>query len=113
MRIRLDGSDLQTVETLPETDSSVAWRPPGRRFVHLYILSAPAGTSQIEYLDVATGKRKLIYILPKRALDWIGGLAVSSDGKWLLFTQIDEQKADLYLLTGLNSVGRRMAESGI
>ncbi len=79
----------------------------------MYILSALAGTSQIEYLDVATGKRKLIYILPKRALDWIGGLAVSSDGKWLLFTQIDEQKADLYLLTGLNSVGRRMAESGI
>jgi Tol biopolymer transport system component/DNA-binding winged helix-turn-helix (wHTH) protein len=104
MRIRLDGYDLQTVIVLPVADSSVAWWPSGDG---LYILSAPAGTSQIEYLDVATGKRKLIYTLPKRALDWTGGLAVSSDAKWLLFTQIDEQKADLYLLTGLNSVGRR------
>jgi Tol biopolymer transport system component/DNA-binding winged helix-turn-helix (wHTH) protein len=104
MRIRLDGSDLQTVKVLPVADNSVAWWPSGGG---LYILSAPAGTSQIEYLDVATGKRRLIYTLPKRALEWVGGLAVSSDGKWLLFTQIDEQRADLYLLTGLNSVGRR------
>ena len=104
MRIRLDGSDLQTVVVLPVTDSSVAWWPSGGG---LYILTTPPGNSQIEYLDVATGKRKLIYTLPKRALDWIGGLAVSSDGKWLLFTQVDEQKADLYLLTGLNSVRRR------
>jgi hypothetical protein len=104
MRIQLDGSDLQTVEVLPVADSSVAWWPSGGG---LYILSAPAGTSQIEYQDVATGKRKLIYTLPKRALDWIGGLAVSSDGQWLLSTQIDEQKADPYLLTGLNSGGRR------
>jgi Tol biopolymer transport system component/DNA-binding winged helix-turn-helix (wHTH) protein len=104
MRIRLDGSDLQTVKVLPVADNSVAWWPSGGG---LYILSAPAGTSQIEYLDVATGKRKLIYTLPKRALEWVGGLAVSSDGKWLLFTRIDEQRADLYLLTGLNSVSRR------
>jgi Tol biopolymer transport system component/DNA-binding winged helix-turn-helix (wHTH) protein len=104
MRIRLDGSDLQTVKVLPVADCSVAWWPSGDG---LYILSAPAGTSQIEYLDVATGKRRLIYTLPKRALEWVGGLAVSSDGKWLLFTQVDEQKADLYLLTGLNSVGRQ------
>jgi Tol biopolymer transport system component len=104
MRILLDGSDLQTVEVLPVADSSVAWWPSGGG---LYILSEPAGTSQIEYLDVATGKRRWIYTLPKPALDHTGGLAVSSDGKWLLFTQVDEQKADLYLLTGLNSIARR------
>jgi len=104
MQIRLDGSDLQTIETLPVGDSSVAWFPSAGG---LYILSAPAGTSQIEYLDLATRKRKLIYTLPKRALDWVGGLSVSSDGKWLLFTQVDEQRADLYMLTGLNSQARR------
>jgi Tol biopolymer transport system component/DNA-binding winged helix-turn-helix (wHTH) protein len=104
MRIRLDGSDLQTVKVLPVGDSSVAWWPSAGG---LYVLSATAGASQIEYLDVATGSRRLIYTLPGRALDWIGGLAVSSDGKWLLFTQIDEQRADLYLLTGLNSLSRQ------
>ena len=104
MRVRLDGSDLQTMQVLPVADSSVAWWPSGDG---LYILSAPAGVSQIEYLDIATGKRTLIYTLPKRALDWIGGLSVSSDGKWLLYTEIDEQKADLYLLTGLNSASRQ------
>ncbi len=104
MQIRLDGSDLQTIETLPIGDSSVAWWPSGGG---LYILSAPAGTSQIEYLDLVTRKRRLIYTLPKRALDWVGGLSVSSDGKWLLFTQVDEQRADLYMLTGLNSMARR------
>jgi Tol biopolymer transport system component len=104
MQVRLDGTDLETVETLAIGDSSVSWWPSGRG---LYILSAPAGTSQIEYLDLVTRKRRLIYTLPKHALDWIGGLAVSSDGKWLLFSQVDEQKADLYLLTGLNSLSRR------
>lgn len=104
MSARLDGSDLQTIDVLPVADSSVAWWPSGDG---LYIISAPAASSQIEYLDIATGKRRLVYTLPKHALDWIGGLAVSSDGKWLLFTQVDEQKADLYLLTGLNSAARR------
>jgi Tol biopolymer transport system component/DNA-binding winged helix-turn-helix (wHTH) protein len=104
MQIRLDGSDPENIETLPVGDSSVAWFPSAGG---LYILSAPAGTSQIEYLDLATRKRRLIYTLPKRALDWVGGLSVSSDGKWLLFTQVDEQRADLYMLTGLNSQARR------
>jgi Tol biopolymer transport system component/DNA-binding winged helix-turn-helix (wHTH) protein len=104
MRVRLDGTDLQTVQVLPVADSSVAWFPSGGG---LYILSAPSGTSQIEYLDIATKKRTLVYTLPRHALDWTGGLSVSSDGKSLLFTQVDEQKADLYLLTGLNSVGQR------
>jgi len=104
MRVRLDGSDLQTIDVLPVADSSVAWWPSANG---LYIISAPGASSQIEYLDIATGKRRLVYTLPKHALDWIGGLAVSSDGKWLLFTQVDEQKADLYLLTGLNSAARR------
>lgn len=104
MQVRLDGTDLETVETLAIGDSSVSWWPS---VGGLYILSAPAGTSQIEYLDLVTRKRRLIYTLPKRALDWIGGLAVSSDGKWLLFSQVDEQRADLYLLTGLNSLSRR------
>jgi Tol biopolymer transport system component/DNA-binding winged helix-turn-helix (wHTH) protein len=104
MRMRLDGSDIQTIAVLPVADSSVAWWPSGNG---LYFISAPAATSQIEYLDIATGKRRLVYTLPKHALDWVGGLAVSSDGKWLLFTQVDEQKADLYLLTGLNSAARR------
>jgi Tol biopolymer transport system component len=104
MQVRLDGTDLETVETLAIGDSSVSWWPSARG---LYILSAPAGTSLIEYLDLVTRKRRLIYTLPKRALDWTGGLAVSSDGKWLLFSQVDEQRADLYLLTGLNSLSRR------
>jgi Tol biopolymer transport system component len=104
MRVRLDGSEVQTVAVLPEADSSVAWWPSG---TGLYILSEPAGKGRIEYLDLATGKRQLIYTLPKRGLHWVGGLATSSDGKWLLFTQVDEESADLYLLTGLNTFEQR------
>ena len=99
LRARIDGSDPQTVE-VPQTHSSVAWCPSGNG---LYLLSSTAGTGRIEYLDTATGKRRLIYTLSNRALEWIGGLSISFDGKWLLFTQIDEQKSDLYLLTGLRS----------
>jgi Tol biopolymer transport system component/DNA-binding winged helix-turn-helix (wHTH) protein len=103
MRVRLDGSDLQTITVLPEADSSVAWWPSGGG---LYIVSAPGGKGRIEYLDLATGKRQLVFTIPKHGLDWVGGLAVSADGKSLLFTQVDEQSADLYLLSGLNSFER-------
>ncbi|MDQ2834213.1 MAG: winged helix-turn-helix domain-containing protein [Acidobacteriota bacterium] len=100
MRARIDGSDPQTVEIPQVAHTSLAWCPSGNG---LYLLSSTAGTGRIEYLDIATGKRNVIYTLPNRALEWIGGLSVSSDGKWLLFTQIDEQKSDLSLLTGLSS----------
>jgi Tol biopolymer transport system component len=100
MRMRVDGSDLQKIAVLPEADSSVEWWPFGNG---LYILSAPAGNDRVEYLDLATGRRQVIYTLQKPGLEWVGGLSVSSDGKWLLFTQVDEQKADLYLLSGLNT----------
>jgi Tol biopolymer transport system component/DNA-binding winged helix-turn-helix (wHTH) protein len=100
MRVGLDGSDLQTVAVLPEADSSVAWWPSGGG---LYILNAPGGKDRIEYLDLATGQRRLVYNLPKHSLHWIGGLSVSADGKSLLFTQVDQQSADIYMLTGLKS----------
>jgi Tol biopolymer transport system component/DNA-binding winged helix-turn-helix (wHTH) protein len=104
MRIGLDGSDIQTVAVLPEADSSAAWWPSGGG---LYILNAPGGKDRIEYLDLATGQRRIVYNLPKHSLNWIGGVSVSADGKWFLYTQLDMQSADLYMLTGLNSFEQR------
>jgi hypothetical protein len=39
-----------------------------------------------------------VFVPEKPVWVWIGGLPVSSDGKWLLFPQVDEWTSDIMMI---------------
>jgi eukaryotic-like serine/threonine-protein kinase len=52
----------------------------------------------VEFFHLVTGKTRKIAELEKPIMTWAPGLAVSPDGRWLLYTQIDQSGRDLMLL---------------
>jgi eukaryotic-like serine/threonine-protein kinase len=54
--------------------------------------------SVIEFFNPATGKTTPVATTEKKLARWIPSLAVSPDGKYLLYTQIDQQGSDLILM---------------
>lgn len=52
----------------------------------------------LEFYPFATGKITTITTLNKRLHDTLPGLAVSQDGRWLLWSQLDEVGSDIMLL---------------
>jgi Tol biopolymer transport system component/DNA-binding winged helix-turn-helix (wHTH) protein len=96
-RVGTDGIGEQQVEGMPRlTLSGEAWSPFGSGIHFLgYIDHKPA----VAFFDLNTKTVRPIYMLEKPLGDeWMGGLPVSSDGKWLLFAQVDEQSSDLMLV---------------
>lgn len=54
--------------------------------------------AKIEFFDFATRQITDIWTMEKPALTGDGGLAVSPDGQWLLFTQLDNSGSDIMLV---------------
>jgi hypothetical protein len=54
-----------------------------------------AKASSIQFFSFATGKIKLVATMEKPAA---GGLTVSSDGRWMLYTQVEQFGSDLMLV---------------
>jgi len=55
--------------------------------------------NEIDYFDLNTKAARTIFVMDKWAPDdWIGGLPVSPDGRWLLFAQLDDVSSDLMLV---------------
>jgi Tol biopolymer transport system component len=54
--------------------------------------------SVIEFFNPSTGKISPVTTTEKKLAHWIPSLAVSPDGKYLLYTQIDQQGSDLMLM---------------
>jgi eukaryotic-like serine/threonine-protein kinase len=54
--------------------------------------------SVIEFFNLATGKMTPVATTEKQLARWIPSLAVSPDGRHLLYTQIDQQGSDLMLM---------------
>jgi Tol biopolymer transport system component/DNA-binding winged helix-turn-helix (wHTH) protein len=53
---------------------------------------------EIQFLEFRTRKIKVIYRPPVALQDWTGGLEITPDGKWILFTQLDSAESDLKML---------------
>jgi hypothetical protein len=66
--------------------------PQGVYFVRL---GDPPGRDSLEYLDLATGKVKLL-LRTSRPADL--GLTISPDGRWLLYAQTEAFGSDLILV---------------
>ncbi len=53
---------------------------------------------EIQYFDLSTSQIRRVYALEKPPVPFAGGLVVSVDETWLLYSQIDEISNDLMLV---------------
>ena len=95
-RVNTDGSGEQAVNGMPEPGYwGDHWFPSGSG---IYFMSNSGGKDAIEFFDLKTEKVRRVYELEKPASGWIGAMPVSSDGKWMLFPQVDEQSSNLMMI---------------
>ena len=94
-RVRTDGSAEQLVKGMPELSTMDEWFPSGSG---IYFISHSGAKPAIEFFDFSTEKIRRVYEFEKPVPGWIGGMPVSSDGRWLYFPQLDEQSSNLMLI---------------
>jgi hypothetical protein len=96
-QVRTDGSAEQEVKGMPELNflSDYEWFPVQSG---IYFLNLEKDRPEIDFFDLNTTKVRRIFIPEKSPLDWIGELSVSSDGRWLLYPQVDEISSDLMMI---------------
>jgi hypothetical protein len=95
-RIRPDGSGEGMVDGMPPLVSPGSeWWPVQ---LSIYFYGNGAGKPEVDRLDRRTSRIRRIYTPDKPPEPWEGGLAVSPDGKWLLYSRIDETASDLMLV---------------
>lgn len=63
-----------------------------------YIRSDGKDHFRIEFFDFAKRKSKAIARLDKLPTPWVKGFAVSPDGKYLIYSQLDQSNSDIMLV---------------
>ncbi len=95
-RTRPDGSGESIVNAMPPLISDgYEWLPFESG---IYFYAYKDGNAEIDLLDLPTSRIRRISTLDKPPAPWLGGLSVSPDGKWLLYSRIDETASDLMLV---------------
>ena len=95
-RIRSDGSGETVVKAMPPLNSDgYEWWPFESG---IYFYAYKVGTAEIDFLDLDTSRIRRVYTLDKPPAPWLGGLSVSPDRRWLLYSRIDETASDLMLV---------------
>jgi len=65
-----------------------------------FIAQAPA--PRVRFYDFATRAVREIADLPGAPAPYVGGISVSKDGRYVLYSQIDETASDLVLVDGVS-----------
>ena len=95
-RARSDGTVQESVVGMPQLDSmGDEWFPFQSG---IYFIAHEGDRSIISRFDLRTRKVQSLYETEKSTPDWIGGLPVSPDGSYLLYTQVDERSSKLMLI---------------
>jgi Tol biopolymer transport system component len=96
-RVGIDGTGEQQVQGMPQLGNfGEAWSPFGSG---IYFLRYNNGKEEIDFFDLNTQNVRRVFVTEKPpAVRWMGGLPVSNDGKWLLFSQQDEKSSDLMMI---------------
>jgi Tol biopolymer transport system component len=95
----VDGGDEQRVSGVPAR--SPKWRQDWLVTASgIYFLDGDPPRPGIHFLDFASGRTKRVADIPGRPEAWGGGLALSPDGRNLLFSQLDEIASDIMLIEG-------------
>jgi hypothetical protein len=66
----------------------------GIYFVNVAVKSRPT----IEFFSFATGRVSRIAAMEREAARWCAGFAISPDGRWLLYAQVDLSGSDIMLV---------------
>ena len=64
----------------------------------IYFLQYTNNKPEIDFFDLSAQKIRRVFVPEKPVYPWIGGLPVSSDGKWMLFPQLDEMISDVMMI---------------
>lgn len=95
-RIRPDGSGESIVNAMPPLSSDGYEWWPFKSGIYFYAYKD--GNAEIDLLDLTTSRVRRISTLDKPPAPWLGGLSVSPDGKWFLYSRLDETASDLMLV---------------
>jgi hypothetical protein len=52
----------------------------------------------IEFFSFATRQVRQIFVMEKEAAQWNPGFAISPDGRWMLYTQVDQNDSNIMLV---------------
>ena len=75
------------------------WAPASEGIYYLNYPEREASThSTIRFLDLQTHESRDVFRLPKHPVLWDGGLALSADGTWLVFGELDRGGSNIQLL---------------
>ena len=95
-RANTDGSGDEPVKGIAEMGSiGEQWFPYGSG---IYFISHSGANAAIDFFDLPSQKVRRVYQLETPTTDYIGGMAVYSDGKYMLFPQIDEKSSNLMMI---------------
>jgi Tol biopolymer transport system component/DNA-binding winged helix-turn-helix (wHTH) protein len=92
----VSGGDEGPLPGMPLLDYAEAWSiaPDG-----IYFTTTTRGAAAVEFYDFAARSTRRIASLPRTPMPGGGlGLAVSHDGRWLLYTQAGEAQSDIMLM---------------
>lgn len=95
-RMHPDGSNQSMLDGMPplRTNGYESW--PIESGIYFWAYSE--GKAHINFLDFRTSRIRSIYTADKPPAEWLGGLSVAPDGKWLVYSRVDERASDLMLL---------------
>jgi Tol biopolymer transport system component/DNA-binding winged helix-turn-helix (wHTH) protein len=99
-QVNTDGSGEQPVEGMPLLVFNDAWYPYGSGIYFLASdnLKSVDGAAHFDFFDLNTKAVRKVFVPDKSSNVWRNGISVSPDGRWLLFTSLDEGSSDLMMV---------------
>jgi Tol biopolymer transport system component/DNA-binding winged helix-turn-helix (wHTH) protein len=95
-RMHPDGSNQTMLDRIPPlVTNGYEWWPVESG---IYFWRYSEGKAHIDFLDFRSSRIRTIYTPEKPPAIWIGGLSVAPDGKWLVYSRVDERASDLMLI---------------
>jgi Tol biopolymer transport system component/DNA-binding winged helix-turn-helix (wHTH) protein len=93
-QVALDGSGEHQVEGSPIIGPD-EWTLFG---TGVYLLSYGYDRTEINFFDLVSKQTRSVHLLNGLPPSWMGGMSVSSDGRWLLFPQLDSVSSEFMMV---------------